>query len=126
METTGQQILPAARSERLWIDVILTGNKNLFPFTHLGPKSRCGATRFSLNFGRGGIGIFGCRKSGSKCGEISPVDIRWVVFKEGIQYPSPNIIGEKSDCGTSTFSHLFFYIATPSQAIDTLFQCDII
>jgi len=49
-----------------------------------------------------------------------------VVFKEGIQYPSPNIIGEKSDCGTSTFSHLFFYIAIPSQAIDTHSQCDII
>ena len=81
---------------------------------------------FSLDFGRGGIGIFGSRKSGFKCGESSPVDIRWVVFKEGIQYPSPNIIGEKSDCGTSTFSHLFFYIATPSQAIDTLSQCDII
>ena len=37
----------------------------------------------------------------------------------GIQYASPNIIGEKSDCGTSSFSPLLFYIATPSQAIDT-------
>ena len=95
-------------------------------FTHLGPKSRCGAMTFSLNFGRGGIGIFGSRKSGSKCGESSPIDIRWVVFKEGIQYPSPKIIGEKSDCGTSSFSPLLFYIATPSQTIDAVSQCDII
>ena len=103
METTGQQILPAARSERLWIDVILTGNKNLFPFTHLGPKSRCGATRFSLNFGRGGIGIFGCRKSGSKCGEISPVDIKQAFSKGGIQYPQLLGTGSKSDCGPTAF-----------------------
>ena len=74
---------------------------------------------FSLDFGRGGIGIFGSRKSGSKCGESSPVDIRCAVFNGGIQYASPNIIGEKSDCGTSSFSPLLFYIATPSQAIDT-------
>ena len=103
METTGQQILPAARSERLWIDVILTGNKNLFPFTHLGPKSRCGATRFSLNFGRGGIGIFGCRKSGSKCGEISPVDIKQALSEGGIQYPCPNNMVAKGDCRTMVF-----------------------
>lgn len=103
METTGQQILPAARSERLWIDVILTGNKNLFPFTHLGPKSRCGATRFSLNFGRGGIGIFGSRKSGSKYGENNSVDIRKTFSKEGIQYPYPNRIAAKSECGTTAF-----------------------
>ena len=95
-------------------------------FTHLGPKSRCGAMTFSLDFGRGGIGIFGSRKSGSKCGESSPVDIRWAVFNGGIQYASPNIIGEKSDCGTSSFSPLLFYIATPSQAIDAVSQCDII
>ena len=81
---------------------------------------------FSLDFGRGGIGIFGSRKSGSKCGESSPVDIRCAVFNGGIQYASPNIIGEKSDCGTSSFSPLLFYIATPSQAIDAVSQCDII
>ena len=81
---------------------------------------------FSLDFGRGGIGLFGSRKSGSNCGESPPVDIRWAVIKEGIQYPSPNIIGEKSDCGTSSFSPLLFYIATPSQAIDAVSQCDII
>ena len=101
-------------------------HQSLTRFTHLGTKSRCGATTFFLNFGRGGIGIFGSRKSGSKCGESSPVDIRWLVFKEGIQYASPNIIGEKSDCGTSSFSPLLFYIATPSQAIDAVSQCDII
>ena len=50
---------------------------------------------FSLDFGRGGIGIFGSRKSGSKCGESSPVDIRCAAFNGGIQYASPNIIGEK-------------------------------
>ena len=33
-------------------------------------------TMCSLNFGRGGIGIFGSQKPGSKCGESSPVDIR--------------------------------------------------
>ena len=81
---------------------------------------------FSLDFGRGGIGIFGSRKSGSKCGESSPVDIRCAVFNGGIQYASPNIIGEKSDSGTSSFSPLLFYIATPSQAIDAVSQCDII
>ena len=101
-------------------------HQSLTRFTHLGPKSRCGAMTFSLDFGRGGIGIFGSRKSGSKCGESSPVDIRCAVFNGGIQYASPNIIGEKSDCGTSGFSPLLFYIATPSQAIDTLSQCDII
>ena len=81
---------------------------------------------FSLDFGRGGIGIFGSRKSGSKCGESSPVDIRCAVFNGGIQYASPNIIGEKSDCGTSSFPPLLFYIATTFQAIDTHSQCDII
>ena len=101
-------------------------HQSLTRFTHLGPKSRCGAMTFSLDFGRGGIGIFGSRKSGSKCGESSPVDIRCAVFNGGIQYASPNIIGEKSDCGTSSFSPLLFYIATPSQAIDAVSQCDII
>ena len=38
---------------------------------------------FSLDFGRGGIGIFGSRKSGSKCGESSPVDIRCAAFNGG-------------------------------------------
>ena len=37
---------------------------------------------FSLDVGRGGIGIFGSRKSGSKCGESSPVDIRRRFVKE--------------------------------------------
>ena len=37
---------------------------------------------FSLNFGRGGIGIFGSRKSGSKCGERNFVDIR-KTFRRG-------------------------------------------
>ena len=94
------------------------------------PKSRekvVAAQRLFLSiFRMGGIGIFGSRKSGSKCGESSPVDIRCAVFNGGIQYASPNIIGGKSDCGTSSFSPLLFYIATTFQAIDTLSQCDII
>ena len=101
-------------------------HQSLTRFTHLGPKSRCGAMTFSLYFGWCGIGIFGSRKSGSKCGESSPVDIRWAVFKDGIQYPYPNRIVAKSDCGTSSFSPLLFYIATPSQAMDAVSQCDII
>ena len=101
-------------------------HQSLTRFTHLGPKSRCGATTFYPYFGRGGIGIFGSRKSGSICGVSSPVDIRQALSEGGIQYPSPKIIGEKSDCGTSSFSPLLFYIATPSQAIDAVSQCDII
>ena len=71
--------------------------------THLDPKSPCAATTFYPYFGRGGIGIFGSRKSGSKCGESSPVDIRLAFSKEGIQYPQLLGTGAKSDCGTTAF-----------------------
>ena len=101
-------------------------HQSLTRFTHLGPKSRCGAMTFSLDFGRGGIGIFGSRKSSSICRESNSVDIRKTFSEGDIQYPQLLGTGSKSDCGTSSFSPLLFYIATPSQAIDAVSQCDII
>lgn len=90
------------------------------------PKKSLRATTFSLDFGRGGIGIFGSRKSGSTCGECSPVDISWAVFRVGIQYPYSKKNARKTYYCTSTFSPLSFYIIAPSPAIDTHSQCDII
>ena len=100
-------------------------HQSLTRFTHLGPKSRCGAMTFSLDFGRGGIGIFGSRKTGSKCGESNPVDIRKTFSEGGIQYPYPLEIAAKSDCGATAFCSKMS-TSHPSQAIDTHSQCDII
>ena len=90
------------------------------------PKKSLRRNDFFSRFWEGWYRYIRKPKTGSKCGESSPVDIRCAVFNGGIQYASPNIIGEKSDCGTSSFSPLLFYIATPSQAIDAVSQCDII
>ena len=103
METTGQQVLAAARSDRLRIYSIPAGNNTPLPFTHLDSKKSLRRNDFFSQFWKGGIGIFGSRKSGSKRGENNSVDIRKTFSKEGIQYPYPNRIASKSDYNTTAF-----------------------